>query len=183
LSPDRAQLGAQNGHMNTQVRGRSDHNLSRNLSDLSEKIDWSETNCAWGQVALLINALLTKFSLSNSSITIVPMGPWSYIETGTTAVKDTLPLYHSATNWVSYFKKNDVKYIEACIKVVDLYEFICKEAMHLEYKEGSKRSNSSSRLHSKWSNIRKSYSEKKYSEAGYALLKNVAVILASDKLN
>ena len=193
--------------------------LTRNLSNLptisESKIDWSEINCAWGQLALLVNGLIQKFSVSKPENTVIAMGPWSYIEKQVEGTeKEKLPLYHNTNNWMNLIKGNDQKYSEACIAMVDYFEFLCKEAIHIYYvklefqnrnrfnnhglpvnsSDNQNQGNSGINnflsagsdqkyLYSKWSTIKKNYSEGKYNEAGYLLLKNVAIILSSDKLN
>lgn len=75
-------------------------------------------------------------------------------------------------------KRNDSKYIDACIMVVDYFEFICQE-IDIQQEIEKHRSHKIT----KWSSIRKNFSEKKYPQAGYGLLKNLNVILCSEKLN
>lgn len=43
-------------------------------------VDWSEVNAAWGQTALLLNALARKIGLTFKRYRLVPYGNHSYIE-------------------------------------------------------------------------------------------------------
>lgn len=43
-------------------------------------VDWSEINAAWGQTALLLNALARKMNLTFNKYRVVPFGNHSYIE-------------------------------------------------------------------------------------------------------
>lgn len=59
----------------------------------SAPVDWSEINAAWGQTALLLNALARKINLTFQRYKVVPFGNHSYIE----VLEDhkELPLYGS----------------------------------------------------------------------------------------
>lgn len=46
----------------------------------SSPVDWSEINAAWGQTALLLNALARKINLTFQRYRLVPYGNHSYIE-------------------------------------------------------------------------------------------------------
>lgn len=46
----------------------------------SEPVDWNEINAAWGQCALLLNALARKINFKFSNYQIVPFGNHSYIK-------------------------------------------------------------------------------------------------------
>lgn len=46
----------------------------------SAPVDWSEINAAWGQTALLLNALARKINLTFQRYRLVPYGNHSYIE-------------------------------------------------------------------------------------------------------
>ncbi|CAL8080854.1 unnamed protein product [Orchesella dallaii] len=59
----------------------------------SEPVDWNEINAAWGQCALLLNALARKINFKFSNYQIVPFGNHSYIKV--LADNSELPLYAS----------------------------------------------------------------------------------------
>ena len=153
------------------------------LAGQSDK-DWSETNCAWGQICLLINGLYNKFSLSIPDHKIVPMGPWSYVEKIRSEKNgEKLPLFRSTS--IKSFFKGDARYTEACIAVIESFEYICKESLNLVYSERADRSSrlrSSNGLPYKWGTVKKHFNEKNYTEAGLSFLRNVAKILVCDKL-
>lgn len=150
----------------------------------NNETNWSDVNCAWGQLSLLLNGLLHKLSLSKSDIRVIPMGPWSYVEKSESGSIEKLPLYHSSS--IKSFFKGEKKFQEACRAMVDCFEFVAKEGLNLEYKrqEGQivgKGRNSC--LPNKWTSIKKQFNDKKYSDAGRSLLRNVAKMLQDDKLN
>ncbi|KAK2711617.1 hypothetical protein QYM36_012684 [Artemia franciscana] len=59
----------------------------------SVPVEWSEINGAWGQAALLLEALVRRFGLKLTRYRIVPMGSHSYMED--IVEKKELPLYSS----------------------------------------------------------------------------------------
>lgn len=59
----------------------------------SAPVEWSEINAAWGQTALLLNALATKMNLKFDKYRLVPYGNHSYIEV--INEQRDLPLYAS----------------------------------------------------------------------------------------
>jgi len=70
--------------------------------------------------------------------------------------------------------------------MVDCFEFVAKEGLNLEYKKQEGvvfKKGQKSCLPSKWTSIKKQFNDKKYSDAGRSLLRNVAKMLQDDKLN
>lgn len=151
------------------------------------QIDWSDVNCAWGQLALLLNGLLQKLSLNKADIRVIPMGPWSYVEKSESGSIEKLPLYHSSS--IKAFFKGEKKFQEACREMVDCFEFVAKEALAIEYQGRQDQAQIFTQarfkntLPGKWSSIKKNINDKKYAEAGRGLLKNVAKMLLHDKLS
>merc|ERR1712071_115514 len=158
-----------------------------------DEMEWSEANCAWGQLSLLLNGLLHKLTLSKTEMKVVPMGPWSYVEKSESGNPERLPLYHSSS--IKAFFRGEKKYIEACIAMIECFEYVCNEGLKLYHNGRAPATNqlfapetTTSRVSGrhmlpvKWGTLKKYFTDKKYQEAGRGLLKNISKILLHEKL-